>query len=264
MRCSVFIDSSKSSTNLPAHDTFALFLNIPVVKRKAFEERKRIQNQLSSSKLCQGRGVWREWMKWNWNVTYRKAQLHKACGTVQIHPTFLLQKDDRSWRTNQQCVWFRITRKAGKDWTPPGLAILSLLCKHWSLSPHATWVCLRGTQVLVGRKAEQGTLCGYSYRLQRQDSQTCIVHGFHSATPGLKGRREKDVQKSTASSSWMIHTREFTSWLSYMKTEMKKQDLHGIICPELYGFVLSPSRKDNLHPSFFYSSCSAIRQPGHW
>lgn len=153
------------------------FLIIPEWKCKRFAQRSSLQNQHRNQKLCLG-DVWSGWRQIQ-NLTYKTPQLYKDYGTLQTHPHLPPSIWEQKLKNETKHLWLSGSgshRKTGKDWTPQlWSSTLSLLQKNCSLLPHVTWVCLRGTWVLLGRKAEQGKPCGYSCRLQRQDSQAPIA-----------------------------------------------------------------------------------------
>lgn len=145
------------------------------------------------------------------NFTYRKTQLFKAYGTLQIHShTPPAKREEELKNKTEVClVQDHTGRQEKTEHRSSGLAIFSLLCKHRSLLPRATQVCLRGTQVLAGRKAEQGRPCGYSWRpqRQRQDSQTCIVCGVSYSNAEVEGEeRGRCTEVNSSISLDNIHT----------------------------------------------------------
>lgn len=133
------------------------------------------------------------------NLTYKTPQLYKDYGTFQTHPHLSPSIWEQKLKSETKHFWLSDSgshRKAGKDWTPQlWSSTLSLLYKNCSLLPHATWVCLRGTRVLVGRKAEQGKPCGYSCRLERLDSQAPIVYDVSCNNTEVGEEEREDVQK---------------------------------------------------------------------
>lgn len=133
------------------------------------------------------------------NLTYKTPQLYKDYGTLQTHPHLPPSIWEQKLKNETKHLWLSGSgshRKTGKDWTPQlWSSTLSLLQKNCSLLPHVTWVCLRGTWVLLGRKAEQGKPCGYSCRLQRQDSQAPIACDVSCSNTEVGQEEKEDVQK---------------------------------------------------------------------